>query len=310
MGLEIAQLFGDTEAARKSLSALKDKGTPLEDRRRSLNALAMQQRPELLKELPFLLNDPLLRTEAIRAIAGFDNNDLGELLLKKYPSFNAAEKRETVQTLSSRPRYGRMLTQALKDKSIPKSDVPVYVARQLRRVVGSGFVETWGPIDELPADQNVAYNKYQRLLTREAIAAASPQQGRLLFQRTCGSCHKMFGEGGIIGPDLTGSNRTNTEYVLSNVLNPSDEIQDAYKMVVITTRDGRTYSGNIVGENTRQVNLRIVGQEEVALNKSDIQSREETDVSMMPPGLFETLSDGEVLDLVAFLKQTSLSNNN
>lgn len=310
LGLEIAQLFGDTEAARKSLSALKDKGTPPEDRRRSLNALAMQQRPELLKELPFLLNDPLLRTEAIRAIAGFDNNDLGELLLKKYPSFNAAEKREAVQTLSSRPRYGRMLTQALKDKSIPKSDVPVYVARQLRRVVGSGFVETWGPIDELPADQNVAYNKYQRLLTREAIASASPQRGRLLFQRTCGSCHKMFGEGGIIGPDLTGSNRTNTEYVLSNVLNPSDEIQDAYKMVVITTRDGRTYSGNIVGENTRQVNLRIVGQEEVALNKSDIQSREETEVSMMPPGLFETLSDGEVLDLVAFLKQSSSSSNN
>lgn len=302
LGLEIAQQFGDTEAARQSLATLKDKRTPLEDRRKSLTTLATQKRPELLKELPALLDDPALRTEAIRAIAGFDSDHLGELLLKKYPSFNATEKLEAVQTLSSRPRYGRMLTQALKDKSIPKSDVPVYVARQLRRVVGSGFVETWGPIDELPAGQNAAYNKYQRLLTPDAIAAASPQRGRLLFQRTCGACHTMFGEGGIVGPDLTGSNRTNTDYILSNVLNPSDVIQDNYKMVVVTTRDGRTYSGNVVGESVRQITLRIVGQDAVIINKSDIQSREETPVSMMPPGLFETLSVGEVLDLVAYLR--------
>lgn len=301
---EIAQQFGDTEAAKKSLITLKDKRTPLENRRNSLATLALQQRPELLAELPALLDDPALRTEAIRAMAGYDDQELGNLLLKKYPRFNISEKHEALQTLSSRPRYGRMLTQAIKDKSIPKSDVPVYVARQLRRVVGSGFVETWGSIDELPAGENAAYDKYQRLLKPEAIAAASPQKGRLLFQRTCGSCHTMFGEGGIIGPDLTGSNRTNTNYILSNVLNPSDEIQDDYKMVVITTRDGRTYSGNVVGENTRQITLRVVGQDAVVINKSEIQSREETTVSMMPAGLFNSLSDEEVLDLMAYLWTT------
>jgi putative membrane-bound dehydrogenase-like protein len=302
LALEIAQQFGDTEAAKKSLATLMDKNTPVEARRKSLTTLAKQQYPELVKELPGLLDDPDLRIEAIRAVAGFDNNHLGKLLLKKYSSFNPTEKREAVQSLSSRPRYGRMLTQALKDKSIQKSDVPVYVARQLRRVVGSGFVETWGPIDELPAGENAAYNKYQRLLTAEAIAEANPQKGRLLFQRACGACHTMFGEGGVLGPDLTGSNRTNTDYLLSNVLNPSEEIQDDYKMVVVTTRDGRTYSGNVVGDNARQITLRIVGQDVVVINKSEIQSREETPVSMMPPGLFETLSDEEVLDLVSYLR--------
>jgi putative heme-binding domain-containing protein len=299
---DIAQLFGDTEAARQSLSTLKDKGTPEDDRRNAMNVLAAQQRPELVKELPTLLEDPAVRIEAIRAIAGYDDEKLGVLLLKKYPQLNAAEKREAVLTLSSRPRYGRMLTNALKQKTIPKGDVPVYVARQLRRVVGSGFVETWGPIDELPSSENAAYNKYQRLLTAEALAKASPQRGKLLFQRTCGSCHKMFGEGGIIGPDLTGSNRTNTNYILSNVLNPSEEIQDDYKMVVVTTRDGRTYSGNVTGENARQLTLRVVGQDAVLLNKSEVQSREVTDQSMMPPGLFDMLRDEEVLDLLAYLR--------
>jgi putative heme-binding domain-containing protein len=287
---------------------LKDRNTALDERRKSLNVLAAQQRPELLRELAVLLEDPAIRIEVIRAIAGYDDEKLGNLLLKKYPKLNAAEKREAVLTLSSRPRYGRMLNTALKEKTIPKTDVPVYVARQLRRVVGSGFVETWGPIDELPASENAAYLKYQRLLTHDALASASPQRGKMLFQRTCGSCHQMFGEGGIIGPDLTGSNRSNVNYILSNVLNPSEEIQDDYKMVVVTTRDGRTYSGNIIGENARQITLRVVGQDAVVINKSDVQSQEATDVSMMPPGLFDMLRDEEVLDLVAYLRTGELVN--
>lgn len=304
---EIAQLFGDTEAARQSLATLKDRSADLAARRKAINVLAAQQRPELRNELASLLEDRAIRVEVIRAIAGYDDEKLGRLLLERYPKLSAEEKREAVLTLSARPRYGRMLNQALKENKIPKTDVPVYVARQLRRVVGSGFVETWGPIDELPASENAAYNKYQRLLTHDALAQASPQRGKLLFQRTCGSCHQMFGEGGVIGPDLTGSNRTNVNYILSNVLNPSEEIQDDYRMVVITTRDGRTWSGNVIGENERQITLRVVGQDAVVVNKSDIQSQETTDVSMMPPGLFDMLRDEEVLDLVAYLRAGEVS---
>ena len=115
----------------------------------------------------------------------------------------------------------------------------------------------------------------------------------------------MYNEGGILGPDLTGSNRSNVEYVLSNVLNPSGEIQDDYKMVVITSTDGRTYVGNVVSENERQVTLRIVGQDAIVINKSDIQARETTETSMMPQGLFSALSDKEVLDLMAYLRTNS-----
>lgn len=302
LATDIAQLFGDTEAARQSLAVLKDKSKNKEDRQKSLNVLAARQRPELVAELPALLNDPAVRLEAIRAVAAYDHQALGSLLLSKYKMFDSAEKMEVVQTLSSRPRYGRMLTQAIKERSVPKSDVPLYVARQLRRVVGSGFVETWGPIDELPAEDNDAYDKYQRLLTTGALSKADRQKGKAIFGRTCGACHTLFGEGGKVGPDLTGSNRRNIDYILSNVLNPSEVIQDDYKMVVITTRDGRTWSGNIVNQNARQITLRVVGRDAVTINKSDIQSQEATEVSMMPPGLFSSLRDEEVLDLVAYLQ--------
>ena len=73
-------------------------------------------------------------------------------------------------------------------------------------------------------------------------------------------------------------------------------------MVVITTQDGRTYSGNVVAENDRQVTMRIVGQDEVQISQADIQSREVTPKSMMPEGLLQYLTDEEILDLVAFLQ--------
>lgn len=305
---DIAQLFGNTEAARQLLATLKDKKALIAERRKAINALAARQRPELISVLPSLLDEAAMRIEAIRAVAAYDRDSLGSLLLARYPRLTADEKREVVIAMAARPRYGRMLTTAIKNNDIPKTDIPVHIARQLRRVVGSGFVETWGPIDELPASENAAYKKYQRLLTNDALAKANPQKGKLLFKRTCGSCHQMFGDGGRVGPDLTGSNRSNVNYILSNVLNPSEEIQDDYRMVVVTMRDGRTWSGNIVGENSRQITMRVVGQEAVVINKSEIQSQETTEVSMMPPGLFDMLRDEEVLDLVSFLRGADLLN--
>ena len=112
----------------------------------------------------------------------------------------------------------------------------------------------------------------------------------------------MYGKGGNIGPDLTGSNRASLDYLLFNVLNPSGEIQDDYKLVVVTTRDGRTYSGNVIAENERQLTMRIVGQDAVVVNKSAIQSREVMPTSLMPVGLFDNLSEQEVLDLVKYLR--------
>ena len=63
-------------------------------------------------------------------------------------------------------------------------------------------------------------------------------------------------------------------------------------MVVVTTRDGRTYPATSPAETDRQVTLRVVGRDATVIDKSDIQSREATPVSMMPPGLFDALTDG------------------
>lgn len=299
--LAISELFGDVEATQRAFANLENKSLSLDLRKKALQTLASQQRHDLIGKLPLLLEDQGLRLEAIRAVAAFDQDNLGRTLIEKYPTFNPEEKTEAVLALSSRPRYGNMLTREIREGRIPKREIPANVARQLLRVVGSGFVEVWGPIEQVPHDE-AAYEKYRNILTAESLAAADLKAGKALFRQSCGSCHKMFGEGGDLGPDLTGSNRTDVDYILLNVLEPSAEIQDDYKMVVITTRDGRTYTGNIIAENQRQVTLRVVGQDPIIINKSGIQNREITPVSMMPPGLFEHLSEKEIVNLVGYLQ--------
>ncbi|MEL6922426.1 MAG: PVC-type heme-binding CxxCH protein [Bacteroidota bacterium] len=302
LATRVAQQFGSATAAREMLATLRDKNAGPQDRKLALSRMAAQQRPELESVLPELIDQPALRVEAIQAIAAFDNIKLGALLLDKYPTLNLQEKQAAIQTFASRSDYGWILAKALKDGEIEKKDVPAYVALQLRRVVGNGFVEIWGPIDDLSSDKQAAFAKYQRLLNDRALAAADPHNGRMVYQRTCWSCHKMYDDGGVIGPALTGSNRGNLSYLLSNILDPSGEIQDDYKMVVITTQDGRTYSGNVIGESDRQLTMRIVGQDELVINKSEVRSREQTPKSMMPEGLLNTLTDDEVIDLVAYLQ--------
>jgi putative membrane-bound dehydrogenase-like protein len=301
---EIAQQFGDTDTTARNVKTVRGKNVPIEERRRALQTLTLQRRPQLAPALPAVFDDERLRVDAIRAVAAFDDESLGKLVIARYPTFNAAEKTEAVRTLASRARYGRLLTDALAADVISRRDVPPHVARQLRRIVGTRFAEVWGPVDPIATEER-AYARYRGLLNETALKSASAPNGRAVFQRTCGPCHKMYGEGGTIGPDLTGSNRANLEYLLFNVLNPNGDVPDAYKMVVVTLRDGRTFSGNVIADNDRTITMRIVGRDNAVLSKSDIQSRDATTMSMMPPGLFDTLADREVIDLVAYLRTSS-----
>ena len=302
LALAISQQFGDGEAANRYMAILKDPKQSPEERNKAVKALADKQWPELEAELPNLWKDKTVRTEAIRALAAYNNRDLAWRLMKSYDKFSPEEKLEVVQTLATRSHYGSIITRALKNGELSKKEVPAYVARQLRRVVGNGFVEVWGPIDDLGINKEQEMIRYKSLLTDNAVAGANLEQGKVIFQRTCGACHQLYGEGGILGPDLTGSNRQNLDYILSNMLDPSGDIQDEYKMVVITTRDGRTYAGNIAAENNRVITMRVVGQEPAIINKSEVLSRETSPTSMMPEGLLQTLEDQEVIDLVGYLR--------
>ena len=301
---QVGQLFGDAQASAAQLAILRDPAAPADRRREILRDFARDAYLPALPAALALLDEKPLRLEAIRALAAYDDPRVAKALLALYPSLLAADKNEAIVTLSARRGTAQALFAALKADVIPKTDVTAFAARQLQRVVGPAFVDYWGPVTQPTADKIAEIARFKRLFTDDVLAKADASRGRALFERTCTACHTLYGHGGIIGPDITGSHRANLDYILTEIINPGEVMQESYQLVTVTTRDGRTLAGNVAVEDERQLTLRMVGQDTVVA-KSEILSREKSPVSLMPEGLLKTLATDEVRDLIAYLRTTS-----
>ena len=152
--------------------------------------------------------------------------------------------------------------------------------------------------------KRIKHFKYKKLLNREALEKAHPGRGRTIYKKTCGACHKLYNDGGDVGPNLTGSNRANLDYILLNLLDPSYDVADGYKMVTIATANGRLISGIIAEEDTQKLVLKTAEQPRVVIAKDDIDARKTSPLSLMPDGQLLKMSDQEVLDLIKYLRTT------
>ncbi len=231
--LELSQNFGNIAAVKSILKTLLDKSANIDERCQALLSLAGGRRQELAANLTSLLDEPALRRDVIRAIASFDDPSFATTLLSRYQALDDAEKQDVIATLASRSNFGHELTEAIRRGDVPKSDVPAYVARLLQRSVGPQFADVWGSVEVLDQDKEALLDRYRQLLTAETIETGNASAGRILSFKTCAACHKMYDVGGNVGPDITGANRGNLEYLLSNILTPSAIIQVAYRAHLI-----------------------------------------------------------------------------
>ncbi|HET6573516.1 MAG TPA: c-type cytochrome [Fimbriiglobus sp.] len=131
-------------------------------------------------------------------------------------------------------------------------------------------------------------------------------RGRKLFGAVnCFACHRYDNEGGSAGPDLSGvAGRFNTRDLLESLLDPNKEISDQYAAVEIDTLDGKKVVGRIVnlhGDNLA-VNTNMLDPNGIVnVNRNNVDTIKPSKTSMMPAGLLDTLHEGEVLDLLAYL---------
>jgi putative heme-binding domain-containing protein len=132
------------------------------------------------------------------------------------------------------------------------------------------------------------------------LASANLENGKVLFNRTCATCHVLFGQGAKIGPELTGSNRKNLDYVLENVIDPSAVVGAQYRVSVFTLSDGRVIGGIVRNENERTITIDSPQGNKV-IDRKDIDDISASDKSLMPDGLLQGMSEDEIRDLVGFL---------
>jgi putative heme-binding domain-containing protein len=161
------------------------------------------------------------------------------------------------------------------------------------------YVAPKGPGKNWSIDEVVA-------LASSGLKGRDYANGEAMYRSTmCATCHRFNGEGGSIGPDLTGSgNRYTLRDLMENIIDPSKVISDQYDSHQITKKDGSTLLGRIVVEENGKVFVManpFAPNDQMAINESDIAKKETRKVSMMPPGLINALNQDELLDLLAYL---------
>ncbi len=304
LATQLSQIFGDKNAQLKLLLVLKNTDSNTNDRRKALNSLLSQRSSDASKFLESLLDHPELRMDAIRGYAMVENPDAPSILLSRFKKFDPQQQKAVVETLASRKIYANALLLAFQNNKIKRDDIPVQVARSLSITLGVAFERVYGKIKSVGADREKQIAKYKKLITPEAIEKANSSRGRVLFNKTCASCHMLYGEGGKVGPDLTGSNRANLDYILLNSVDPSYDVPEGYRAELISTLDGLIITGVIAEEDGTKVVLKTAEQPRVVIAKEDIENRKTSDKSIMPDGQLDELTSEQVLDLIKYLRTT------
>ena len=301
---ELDVLFGEgrgMEAVRTM--ALDATATP-EARRTALRTLVATTPPDGAALLLGLLSDRSMIAEALAGLARYDHPDTPKRALEKIGIFTPADRAALVDLLASRPAYATKLLDAIEAGQVLPEEISAFHARQIADFADPRLTERltrlWGQVRVSAADKRDLIARWKRDLSPETLAAADPGRGRAVFTRDCGSCHVLFGEGRKLGPDLTGSNRRNVDYVLENVIDPGASVGADFRAVTFVLEDGRSLTGVISGSDDRTLTVQTA-QATVVLDRRDIAEQVVQQQSLMPDGLLAKLSEQDVRDLVAYL---------
>ncbi len=302
---QLGSLFGDGDALAALQKTAQDPEAAPADRVAALENLIAQRPADLRKLCEQLLDAEFLRATATRGLAIFEDPALGEVLATRYPDFAPSERPVLLEVLVSRKAWTAALLARMKNGTIPRADLAAFHARQIRAfgdaALDGQLAEVWGEIRDSPEGKRQLVEEWKTKLTPAALATADKGQGRILFEAVCSSCHVLYGKGGKIGPDLTGSGRSDIGYLLDNIADPSAIVGAEYRMLILTLKDGRVLTGIPGGESGETLTLRQIAGE-ITLEKSAIAKRETSPLSMMPEGMLVSLPADQICDLIAYLQ--------
>ena len=302
---QLSLVFGSASALADMRKQLLDAKASTAQRLAALEALVAAKDASLAEPLRQLLKESALRSAALRGLATYDDPKTPPAILELLPTLDSAEKRDAFGTLSARVSFARTLVGALAAGKFPAKDLPADLVRQLRNYqqadLNAALDQHWGAARESTADKKAEMERYKALLAKAGRLQEDLGKGRGVFAKTCGQCHMLYGVGGKVGPDITGSNRSDLDYLLHNSLDPNAEIPNDYRTWNLDTKDDRSVSGILARQDATAVTL-VTPNETLTVARTDIARLKQSELSMMPEGLLQALPEDEVRNLIAYLR--------
>ncbi len=307
--------FGDESALKFLRGIAADAKQVFDSRVKALNSLVSVKDKDLPSVLLSILREPgqsssLLRLTAIRGLGQYEQPEIAASLVEAYGSLAPAEKNAAMATLCGRSHSAIVLLKAISEKNIPNGDLSADLARQLEYledpIVKELLDKVWGQVRKSPAEKVALIQKYKNLVSEEVETPPDVNLGRAIFSKTCQRCHTLYAVGQHIGPDLTGSNRSNLDYLLENIVDPSAVMANEYRQTIIRTEDGQIVTGILKSETEKSVSIQTADAL-VTLPKDEIEERKVSEKSMMPEDQLQPFASHEIRSLVAYLRDTKQS---
>ena len=299
-----SDLLGLTAAEQAALTRITDAKVSEADRRKTITLLAERRVdaavPTFLKLLRFEKGEAF-RLDLVNALQRFASPDIARELLDLYPGFSG-KLRDTAQAaLASRPDWSRRLLAAVDEGQLKKEQISIanlLAITAFKDAASDALIKKhWGRLTKSSEEKEAQIAKVRKLL---AGAKGDAKAGQEIFKLACAVCHTLNGQGAKIGPDLTGYERDNLDFILPAIVDPSLAIREEYIAFNITTTDAQTLTGLVTELTKSSVTLLDVGGNKTVLSRTNIKSMQASHTSLMPEGLLDALTEQQVKDLFAY----------
>jgi putative membrane-bound dehydrogenase-like protein len=303
MSVLLGALFDATTPLENLTAISDDKTATLAERKTALEAIGGIDNDKAREKLWEYLQDGELGNAAGYALRRTLDPSRAQPLIERYAVASQPAKQGILAALSSRPETMNTLLEAIEKGSVNKDAIDANTWRQFVLLGDWKLLERarkFNPTLGITEDKQRVIENALKVFTAETIATGNRDRGRALWVQKCGNCHKLFGVGGEIGPELTGAQRSNLRYWLENILAPSNVVAANYRVTMFRTTDGQILTGVAVSQNDREVTLQTA-QSRIVIPMIDIESQKPSELSLMPEGLLDPLTDEERADLFNYL---------
>ncbi|MBB5033965.1 PVC-type heme-binding CxxCH protein [Prosthecobacter vanneervenii] len=301
---QLSALFGDKTVLAKMRGILADASQPLPQRRSAFDLLKRVSDPEATPIFATLLDHPDFTSAVIPLLSRSSDPVTATALISRFPKLNDTDRAAALGTLTSRAELAQPLLAAVKAGTFDKKYLSSLQIRQMRSLnnteINSLLDVTWGKVNESNEAAKASIAKLKKAYQSAPLWAFNAKSGEETFKQVCAICHAMGGVGGKLGPDLAGSWRNGLDYFLENIIDPNAVVGDNFQLHVLTKKDGSVVSGVIEQETATAITARTV-TDSVIISKADLKSRQKMPVSLMPPGLLESMPERKALELLKYL---------
>lgn len=309
--IRVAARMGSPEAVDACLKALAEPSTGLDDRKGLLELLGSIREEKARQALLGLARAGVaaeLQEALVMALGNYPNEDGLEVLLSRWPSLGGVARSRLVELMCSRPSWARVLVDRLERGTgpiEPRELRPAQVAQMARlgdEGLSARLAAVWGPIPQPSSPEKAKRIAEVRGMLPEGDKGDAGR-GVAVFRQTCAGCHKLFGEGEAIGPDLTGADRS-LDFLLESVVNPSVVMRKEYLPVTVALADGRVLTGLVVEESEAALTLFDSQKRRTVVPKDQVEEMKASETSVMPEGLLDPLSETQIRDLFRYLQSS------